>query len=112
MVACALSLPILSVISFTSGMAASVSLADLRYGISPNAILDSAGKYLVASDIGIMCLKSLVFGAVIATISCGWGQTTTGGAKGVGESTTAAVVISLVAIFVVDFFISMMFFNK
>ena len=41
-------------------MAASVSLADLRYGISPNAILDSAGKYLVASDIGIMCLKSLV----------------------------------------------------
>ena len=59
-----------------------------------------------------MCAKALAFGAVIATISCGWGQTTTGGAKGVGESTTASVVISLVAIFVVDFALSLFFFNK
>jgi len=111
-VACALSLPILSVVSFTIGMAASILLADLRYGISPNAIVDSAAKYLETSDIGVMCVKGLAFGGVIATISCGWGQTTTGGAKGVGESTTASVVISLVAIFVVDFFLSMIFFNK
>ena len=111
-VACAVSLPILSVISFTIGMAASILLADLRYDISPNAIVDSAAKYLESSDIGIMCAKALAFGAVIATISCGWGQTTTGGAKGVGESTTASVVISLVAIFVVDFALSLFFFNK
>ena len=36
-------------------------------------------------------------------VSCAWGYTTTGGAKGVGESTTSAVVISLVLIFVFDF---------
>lgn len=36
-------------------------------------------------------------------MSCSWGYTTTGGAKGVGESTTSAVVISLVLIFVFDF---------
>ena len=111
-IACAVSLPILSVISFTIGMAASILLADLRYGVSPNAIVDSAAKYLESSDIGIMCAKAVAFGGVIATISCGWGQTTTGGAKGVGESTTASVVISLVAIFVVDFCLSMWFFNK
>ena len=111
-VACAVSLPILSMISFTIGMAASILLADLRYGISPNAIIDSAAKYLETSDIGVLCAKGLAFGGVIATISCGWGQTTTGGAKGVGESTTASVVISLVAIFVVDFALSLIFFNK
>tara|TARA_B100000482_G_scaffold79409_1_gene56528 strand:+ start:335 stop:1441 length:1107 start_codon:yes stop_codon:yes gene_type:complete len=111
-VACAVSLPILSVFSFTIGMAASILLADLRYGISPNAVIDSAAKYLEPSDVGVMCAKGLAFGGVIAVISCGWGQTTTGGAKGVGESTTASVVISLVAIFVVDFFLSMIFFNK
>lgn len=44
-------------------------------------------------------------------ISCAWGFTTTGGAKGVGESTTSAVVISLVTIFVVDFFLSFIFFQ-
>jgi hypothetical protein len=44
-------------------------------------------------------------------ISCAWGFTTTGGAKGVGESTTSAVVISLVTIFVADFFLSFLFFQ-
>ena len=89
-VACAVSLPILSVISFTIGMAASILLADLRYDISPNAIVDSAAKYLESSDIGIMCAKALAFGAVIATISCGWGQPTPGGRRGAGRSTPRA----------------------
>lgn len=44
-------------------------------------------------------------------VSCAWGFTTTGGAKGVGESTTSAVVISLVLIFVFDFGLSYLFFQ-
>lgn len=44
-------------------------------------------------------------------ISCAWGFTTSGGAKGVGESTTSAVVISLVTIFVLDFILSYAFFQ-
>ena len=111
-IACAVSLPILSIISFAQSLGASILLADLRYGVSPNVILDSAAKYLEASDIGIMTAKSIAFGAVIAVISCGWGTTTTGGAKGVGESTTASVVISLTAIFIVDFVLSLVFFQK
>ena len=110
--ACMISLPLLSLISFAQSMAASIILADFRYGVSPNVVIDSAAKYLELSDIGVMSAKSVAFGAVIAVISCGWGTTTIGGAKGVGESTTASVVISLVAIFVVDFVLSMVFFNK
>jgi ABC-type transporter Mla maintaining outer membrane lipid asymmetry permease subunit MlaE len=44
-------------------------------------------------------------------ISCAWGFTTSGGAKGVGESTTSAVVISLVTIFIADFVLSFVFFQ-
>lgn len=44
-------------------------------------------------------------------ISCAWGFTTSGGAKGVGESTTSAVVISLVTIFIADFCLSFLFFQ-
>lgn len=44
-------------------------------------------------------------------VSCSWGYTTTGGAKGVGESTTSAVVISLVLIFIADFALSFLFFQ-
>ncbi|KAG2268771.1 hypothetical protein Bca52824_063326, partial [Brassica carinata] len=52
-----------------------------------------------------------VFGAIISVISCSWGVTTTGGAKGVGESTTSAVVMSLVGIFIADFVLSSFFFQ-
>jgi len=111
-IACAISLPVLCIISFAQALAASIVLADFRYGVSPNVIIDSAAKYLEPSDLGIMTAKAVAFGAVIAVISCGWGTTTTGGAKGVGESTTASVVISLTAIFIVDFVLSLIFFQK
>ncbi|KAL2507810.1 Protein TRIGALACTOSYLDIACYLGLYCEROL 1 [Forsythia ovata] len=44
-----------------------------------------------------------VFGAITSVVSCAWGVTTLGGAKGVGESPTSTVVISLVGIFIDDF---------
>lgn len=50
-------------------------------------------------------------GKAILQVSCSWGFTTTGGAKGVGESTTSAVVISLVLIFIFDFGLSFLFFQ-
>jgi phospholipid/cholesterol/gamma-HCH transport system permease protein len=47
--------------------------------------------------------KSLVFGAVVAVITTYRGFSATGGAKGVGEGTTRAVVMSSIAILVVDY---------
>ena len=81
------------------------------YDVVPNVILDSASKALQKSDIFALILKSVVFGAIISSVSCSWGMTTQGGAKGVGESTTSAVVISLVAIFIADFFLSFAIFQ-
>lgn len=50
------------------------------------------------------CNQCMKFSAHLPLqVSCSWGYTTGGGAKGVGESTTSAVVISLVAIFILDF---------
>ena len=109
--ACALTAPFLSLLAFTVSLAASVLLADVGYGVPPNVILESAAKALVPWDVLGMVIKSSVFGFVVAVVACGWGTTTLGGAKGVGESTTAAVVISLVCIFVADFFLSLLFFQ-
>jgi phospholipid/cholesterol/gamma-HCH transport system permease protein len=57
-------------------------------------------------------IKSSVFGVLIAVIGTTWGLNTTGGAKGVGESTTTAVVTSLLAIFISNFFLSWLFFQN
>lgn len=110
--ACMISLPILTLICFCTGLASSAFLADAVYGIAPPIILDSAQSALVASDVWNMVTKSLVFGGIISLTSCTFGTTTTGGAKGVGESTTAAVVASLVAIFIADFILSFFFLNS
>lgn len=94
-----------------AGIGASVLIADLVYNIPANVILDSARRALTPFDIVSSLVKSWVFGTTIAAVSCAWGATTSGGAKGVGESTTSAVVISLVAIFVADFVLSFLFFQ-
>uniref|UniRef100_A0A383VTI4 ABC transporter permease protein n=2 Tax=Tetradesmus obliquus TaxID=3088 RepID=A0A383VTI4_TETOB len=103
--------PILNVLCFCMGIGASVLLADLVYDVPANVILDSARRALSGYDVITSCIKAWVFGLIISTISCAWGFTTSGGAKGVGESTTSAVVISLVMIFVADFVLSFLFFQ-
>ncbi|GAA0174417.1 ATP-binding cassette [Lithospermum erythrorhizon] len=106
-----IALPLLTLMCFTLGLASSALLADGVYGISINITLDSAHRALRSWDIISAMIKSQVFGAIISIVSCSWGITTLGGAKGVGESTTSAVVISLVGIFVADFALSCLFFQ-
>ncbi|CAN6240413.1 unnamed protein product [Urochloa humidicola] len=109
--ACVLALPVLTLISFALGLASSAFLADSVFGVSVSIILESARKALRPWDLISSLLKSQVFGAIIAVVSCAWGVTTHGGAKGVGESTTSAVVVSLVGIFIADFALSCLFFQ-
>ncbi|KAJ4746724.1 trigalactosyldiacylglycerol 1 [Rhynchospora pubera] len=109
--ACILALPVLTLLCFAVGLASSAFLADTVFGVSINIILDSARRALRPWDVLSSMIKSQVFGAVISVVSCAWGVTTHGGAKGVGESTTSAVVISLVGIFIADFALSYLFFQ-
>lgn len=110
-IASCIALPFLTLMCFTLGLASSALLSDGVYGISINIILDSAQRALRSWDIISAMIKSQVFGAIISIVSCAWGVTTIGGAKGVGESTTSAVVISLVGIFIADFALSYCFFQ-
>jgi ABC transport permease subunit len=109
--ACILTLPVLTLLCFAVALTSSAFLADTVFGVSINIILDSAWRALRPWDVLSSMIKSQVFGAVIAVVSCAWGVTTHGGAKGVGESTTSAVVISLVGIFIADFALSYLFFQ-
>ncbi|PKA56334.1 Protein trigalactosyldiacylglycerol 1, chloroplastic [Apostasia shenzhenica] len=110
-IACAVALPFLTLCCFSISLASSALLSDAVFGVSINIILESARRALRPWDIISAMIKSQVFGVIIATVSCAWGVTTLGGAKGVGESTTSAVVISLVSIFIADFALSYCFFQ-
>lgn len=62
--------------------------------------------YVDADDLMGGLIKGLLFGFVLALISCYRGYRTEGGAKGVGRSTTSAVVISSVVILILDYFVT------
>jgi phospholipid/cholesterol/gamma-HCH transport system permease protein len=54
-------------------------------------------------------VKGIVFGYLVSAIGTYIGYNTRGGAKGVGKSTTLAVVISSIVIFVADYIISALY---
>ena len=109
--ACALMLPILTLLALLIGMTGGLFISYSLYDINPTVFLKSVQNFLQLWDVFSALIKSLIFGAVIAVIGCSWGLTTTGGAKGVGQSTTTAVVTSLLAVFIVNFFLSWLMFQ-
>jgi phospholipid/cholesterol/gamma-HCH transport system permease protein len=110
-VACCLMVPILTILSLITGMTGGMIMADVLYEISYSVFLRSAQNFLQVWDIFSALIKAGVFGALIAIIGCSWGLTTTGGAKGVGQSTTTAVVTALLSIFIANFFLSWVMFQ-
>ncbi len=110
-ISCVLMLPILTICSLLVGIGAGLIIAQSIYDIPSQIFLDSIRNFLEVWDVIACLIKSSVFGACVAIIGCNWGLTTTGGAKGVGQSTTAAVVISLLAIFMFNFILSWLMFQ-
>lgn len=109
--ACCLMLPILTLLSLVTGMLGGLIIATNIYNLSDTVFLDSARNLLGIWDILSAMIKACCFGVLIAVIGCSWGLTTTGGAKGVGQSTTSAVVTALLVIFISNFFLSWLMFQ-
>ena len=109
-IACSLMLPVLTVLSEVTGVAGGLFIVTQMYKLSSSIYLDSAQRFLEPWDLVSSMIKAVIFGALIALIGSNWGLTTTGGAKGVGRSTTAAVVTCLLAVFVVNFLLSFLMF--
>jgi len=110
-IACCIMLPVLTLLSLVTGMFGGLLIATNMYNLSETVFLDSARNFVHTWDLGSALLKGLCFGAIVAVIGCSWGMTTSGGAKGVGQSTTTAVVTALLSIFVTNFFLSWIMFQ-
>ena len=110
-IACCVMLPILTLLSLIVGITGGLIISDLLYGISQSVFLESIRNFMQIWDVVSALVKSVVFGGLVAVIGCSWGMTTTGGAKGVGQSTTTAVVTALLSIFVANFFLSWLMFQ-
>lgn len=109
--ACSVMTPILTIFAMSIGLVGGACIAMSFYGQRLQIFLGSVQTFLTLRDLVVVLLKAGIFGILIALIGCSWGLTTTGGAKGVGQSATAAVVTIWMAVFVADFFLSLVLFD-
>ncbi|WP_236146318.1 MlaE family lipid ABC transporter permease subunit [Leptolyngbya iicbica] len=109
-VACCVMLPILTMLGLVLGVGGGLLAAHLLYDVQAPIFLSSVQELLEPVDLFAVLLKAVIFGAMTALAGCTWGLTTTC-SKGLGRSTTAAVVTTWVSLFVVDFFITLILFH-
>ncbi len=104
-------MPLLSALFILSGVFAAFLIGVVFYDVDVGVFFDKILWIVEPKHLVQGLQKAAIFGGIFSMVGCYQGFYATGGAKGVGRATTAAVVISLVSILVVDFFVSFLQFR-
>lgn len=102
-VASAVMVPALSMLFVAVAYAGSYLVAVPVMGIDEGAYLSRIRMYVMPYDVMHGFYKAIVFGILLAVVGCYKGYNATGGARGVGNATTQAVVIGSISVFVIDY---------
>lgn len=105
-IACLIMVPLLTVFADFCGVLGGFFVAALRLDVANQTFYDEIFTYMRVTDFMHGYIKSYLFAFAIATVCCYMGLSTRGGAEGVGKATTAAVVVSMVMILMIDYFAS------
>ena len=105
-IAAVLMFPMLIIVADIFGILGGYIVAVSSMDLTASEFIRGLRSWFHPWDAWFGLIKGLFFAIAITSISCYQGYYTTGGAIGVGKSTTAAVVISCVAIFLLDFILS------
>ena len=105
-VASIIAVPALATIGTAIGIYGGLLVGVFELNITAHQYEASLLYTILPKDVFHSLIKSAIFGYLLSTIACYQGLQTRGGTEGVGNRTTTAVVMSSVAIFVSDFFIT------
>ncbi|MDP1785684.1 MAG: ABC transporter permease [Sulfuricurvum sp.] len=108
-VATVISLPLLVIWFDFIAIGSAYFISTNVLGINPIAYQETLMRLGEFDDIMTGVIKAAVFGFIVSSIGSYIGYHTSGGARGVGESTINAVVYSAVAIFITNYFLSSLF---
>lgn len=109
LVAGMLMLPLLTAIADFIGIFGGYIVAVATFSIPSHSYISGIQSMIVPSDILIGLFKTIIFGAIIATVSSYFGFRTKGGAEGVGKSTTISVVTASISILLADTLLTALF---
>lgn len=111
LIACGIATPLLTVYSAILSICSGMLITQLTVHLSPAIYFDSARLFLKSSDIGVMILKSCVFGTLVSILATTTGLNIYGGAEAVGNAATKTVVWSIICIFTFNYLITSIFFG-
>jgi phospholipid/cholesterol/gamma-HCH transport system permease protein len=100
--------PVIYVVACTVGIGMGVIVGEATGVISTQTFVDGARLLFRPYDVFFGVVKSLSFGFAITSVSCYFGYFTTGGAEGVGQSTTKATVMSCVFVLLADYVLAVL----
>jgi phospholipid/cholesterol/gamma-HCH transport system permease protein len=100
--------PILTMLFNTAGMGGSYFVSVVANAISAGTFLNRTQQWLDPIDLYEGLIKGAIFGLSVTLVCCYKGYHASGGAKGVGQATTEAMVASALSIFILDFFVGVM----
>ena len=106
LVASVISLPLLTIVADVVGIFGGWFVAVKLFGVNDYLFWQKMKDIVNIHDFLGGLYKAMVFGLVIAAVSCYFGFTTRGGAEGVGRATTTSVVTSSMLILILDYFLS------
>uniref|UniRef100_Q02BH8 Transporter n=1 Tax=Solibacter usitatus (strain Ellin6076) TaxID=234267 RepID=Q02BH8_SOLUE len=112
LIATGVMLPLLTIIADFVGMFGGFIIAKFFLNLPPRQYWTSVWRALEWNDVTQGLLKPLIFAIVISLVGCFYGLRTTGGTQGVGRSTTQAVVLATVLVFVLDLLITKIFVSQ
>ncbi len=104
--ACMLVLPLLAVFADIVSILGGLVIGVYQVGLSPTSYYYLTIKYLQLRDVLPGIGKCVIFGGIIGIVGCFHGYYTEHGTFGVGQSTKAAVVISILLILISDVFLT------
>jgi len=104
-------LPVLTLVSDFIAMLGAFLVSVQLVGMEQETFMNGFKQFFHLSDLLAGLIKSCGFGLIIAMMGCYFGFSASGGAEGVGSSTTKAVVAGAVLILVADFVLATFLFQ-
>ncbi|HXH37512.1 MAG TPA: ABC transporter permease [Thermoanaerobaculia bacterium] len=102
-------MPMLTLLACFIGILGGLIIAVGSLHLSSNFYIRSVIETVKYNDLASGVGKTFFFGFAIGLIACFNGLSTTGGADGVGRSTTATVVTASITVLIMDFFLTKLF---
>lgn len=98
--------PVLYIVASVCGLGGGIAAGFFSGTVPPADFLQGARMYFYPWNVVFGFVKMFVFGFIITSVSCYKGYYASGGAEGVGKSTTNATVLSCIFVLLADFILA------